>query len=421
MRRFIELTAHQLGWGQMQWDGDGTSEVGRRGDTGVVVVRIDPRYFRPAEVETLLGDPTNAKEKLDWTPKTTLEELVAEMVATDVEEGRKRPTSAQGLCCRVHGMSLITTSDVLRYSAPGMAGSAISRALDHAGYNQQLKPSQELDLLDSLAVQAKLVEHQPTVVVLAAAKVVYSANSSYPADFLLENLKIQTNVIETAWRSGVRRLLFLGSSCIPKVRRSTIKEEALLTGSLEPTNEWYALAKIAGIKFCESLRQQYGFDAISLMPTNLYGPGDNYHITNSHVLPALIRRFHEAAEANVPTVTCWGTGSPMREFLHVHDLGDATVHALEMWKPDADELPFINVGTGTEISIFELAMKIASACNYCGKIEWDHSKPDGTPRKLLDVERMRALGWSFRVLLPEGIRDTVASYRKEILTQQLRL
>lgn len=220
----------------------------------------------------------------------------------------------------------------------GMAGSAICRALDSAGYHQLLTASRdELDLLDGQAVKAWFTKHRPTVVVLAAAKVGgIQANSEYPADFLLENLKIQTHLIEMAWRSGVRRLLFLGSSCIyPKFAEQPIKEESLLTGPLEPTNEWYAIAKIAGVKLCEALRRQHGFDAISLMPTNLYGPGDNYHLTNSHVLPALIRRLHEAAEANTPSVTCWGTGSPLREFLHVDDLAEACVFALEYWSPDA--------------------------------------------------------------------------------------
>merc|ERR1712185_609746 len=191
------------------------------------------------------------------------------------------------------------------------------------------------ELMDLQAVQRWFVENNPTVVVLAAAKVGgIHANNTYPADFLLENLKIQTNVIETAWSSGVRRLLFLGSSCIyPKFAEQPIREEALLTGALEPTNEWYAIAKIAGIKLCEALRQQHGFDAISLMPTNLYGPGDNYHPTNSHVLPALLRRFHEAKESKAETVTCWGTGSPLREFLHVDDLGEACVFVLENWQP----------------------------------------------------------------------------------------
>ena len=278
VRRFIELTAQELGWGTMQWEGEGIAEMGRRGDTGDVVVKIDPRYFRPAEVETFLGDPTNAKEKLGWTPTTTLEELVAEMVAADVEEAKKeaylkrKGFAVVGACGELDQPAIVSRS-----SSSGMAGSAISRAMDRAGYQQQLKPSrQELNLLDPVAVQQWFAEHQPSVVVLAAAKVGgIQANNSYPADFLLENLKIQTNVIETARRSRVRRLLFLGSSCIyPKFAEQPIKEEVLLTGPLEPTNEWYAIAKIAGIKLCEALRQQYGFDAISLMPTNLYGPGE---------------------------------------------------------------------------------------------------------------------------------------------------
>ena len=248
-----------------------------------------------------------------------------------------------------------------------MAGNAVCRALERAGYHQLITASRsELDLLDGPGVEAWFAKHQPTVVVLAAAKVGgIQANSCYPADFLLDNLKIQTHVIETAWRSGVRRLLFLGSSCIyPKFAEQPIKEEALLTGALEPTNEWYAIAKIAGIKLCMALRIQYGFDAISLMPTNLYGPGDNYHPTNSHVLPALIRRFHEAAEASAPNVTCWGTGSPLREFLHVDDLGEACVFALEHWSPAQGELNYLNVGTGVDLSIRELAETLAVATGY---------------------------------------------------------
>ena len=322
-------------------------------------------------------------------------------------------------------MSLITTSDLFAiFGARGMAGSAISRALDRAGYQQQLKPSrQELDLLDPAAVQQWFAEHQPDVVVLAAAKVGgIQANNSYPADFLLENLKIQTHVIETAWRTGVRRLLFLGSSCIyPKFAEQPIKEEALLTGPLEPTNEWYAIAKIAGIKLCEALRKQHGFDAISLMPTNLYGPGDNYHPNNSHVLPALIRRFHEAAEANAESVTCWGTGSPLREFLHVDDLGEACVFALEHWQPQADDPTFLNVGTGLDLSIRELAQAVAQANGYKGTIVWDNSKPDGTPKKQLDVSRMNSLGWRARIPLMAGLASTVALFNTQLTQQNLRL
>jgi GDP-L-fucose synthase len=320
---------------------------------------------------------------------------------------------------------LITPAD--RIFVPGhrgMAGSAICRALQHAGYNNLLTASRaELDLADGPAVQRWFEKHQPTVVVLAAAKVGgIQANSTYPGDFLLDNLKIQTNVIETAWRSGVRRLLFLGSSCIyPKLAEQPICEEALLTGPLEPTNEWYAIAKITGIKLCEALRRQHGFDAISLMPTNLYGPGDNYHPTNSHVLPALIRRFHEAAERGDASVTCWGTGTPMREFLHVDDLGEACVFALEHWQPGPDELQFLNVGTGLDLTIRELAEAVAEATGFQGEILWDASKPDGTPKKQLDVSRLADLGWRARIPLAEGLRSTVVLFRQQLSQQLLRL
>jgi GDP-L-fucose synthase len=306
----------------------------------------------------------------------------------------------------------------------GMAGSAICRALQRTGYNNLLTASRtELDLENGPAVQRWFAEHKPTVVVLAAAKVGgIQANNSYPADFLLDNLKIQTNVIETAWRSGVRRLLFLGSSCIyPKFAEQPIREEALLTGPLEPTNAWYAIAKITGIKLCEALRQQHGFDAISLMPTNLYGPGDNYHPTNSHVLPALIRRFHEAAQANASTVTCWGTGTPLREFLHVDDLGEACVFALEHWQPGPDELQFLNVGTGVDLSIRQLAETVANATGFRGEITWDTSKPDGTPKKQLDVSRLANLGWRARIPLAEKLVSTVAAFRVQLSENLVRL
>ena len=322
-------------------------------------------------------------------------------------------------------MKLISSSDRFAiFGARGMAGSAISRALNRAGYNQQLKPSrQELDLLDPLAVQQWFAKQQPTVVVLAAAKVGgIHANNTYPADFLLENIKIQTHVIETAWQSGVRRLLFLGSSCIyPKFAEQPIKEEALLSGTLEPTNEWYAIAKIAGIKLCEALRKQHGFDAICLMPTNLYGPGDNYHPTNSHVLPALIRRFHDAAETQAQSVSCWGTGSPLREFLHSEDLGEACVFVLEKWKPEPKDPPYLNVGTGVDITIRELAESVAKATGFRGSITWDLSKPDGTPKKQLDVERLSKLGWIARIPLKEGLISTVAEFRSQLERKAIRL
>jgi len=306
----------------------------------------------------------------------------------------------------------------------GMAGSAICRALSGAGYTQLLTAGRdELDLLDATAVQDWLVSRNPDVVVLAAGKVggIY-ANNTYPADFLLENLKIEINVIEAAWRAGVRRLLFLGSSCIyPRFADQPIKEEALLTSALESTNEWYALAKICGIKLCQALRKQHGFDAISLMPTNLYGPGDNYHSANSHVLPALIRRFHEAAERGDSTVICWGTGSPLREFLHVDDLGEACVFALERWQPGPDDLQFLNVGTGMDLSIRELAEAVAEATGFQGEILWDPSKPDGTPKKQLDVSRLAALGWRAKIPLTEGLRSTVGLFCQQLQDNMLRL
>ena len=308
----------------------------------------------------------------------------------------------------------------------GMAGGAICRALQRSGYENLLTaPRQELDLLDLQSVHQWFEKHQPTIVVLAAAKVggIY-ANDTYPADFLLDNLKIQTNVIETAWRHGVRRLLFLGSSCIyPKFSEQPIREESLLTGLLEPTNEWYAIAKIAGIKLCESLRKQYGFDAISLMPTNLYGPGDNYHLENSHVLPALIRRFYDAKKVDENSVTCWGTGSPMREFLHVDDLGSACVFALENWSLNSSNaplddsgrlLPYLNVGTGNDLSIKELSELIAQKVGFKGSIKWDNGKPDGTPKKQLDVRRLNKLGWKARISLDLGLSESIRCFEQQL-------
>jgi GDP-L-fucose synthase len=321
----------------------------------------------------------------------------------------------------------------------GMAGGSICRALRRAGYGNPdqggalLTASRtDLDLLDAEAVERWFTSQRPTVVALAAAKVGgIHANSTYPADFLLENLKIQIHVIETAWRHGIRRLLFLGSSCIyPKFAEQPIREEALLTGALEPTNEWYAIAKITGIKLCAALRQQHGFDAISLMPTNLYGPGDNYHPTNSHVLPALIRRFHEATERGDAAVTCWGSGTPLREFLHADDLGEACVFALEYWDPSATDAPcdgagqplaFLNVGTGQDQSICDLAEAVAAATGFRGQIHWDTSKPDGTPKKQLDVSRLAALGWQARIPLAEGLRSTVQQFRQQLDQQLVRL
>ena len=281
--------------------------------------------------------------------------------------------------------------------ATGMAGSAICRSLNKNGYGringgQILKPNRkELNLLDTNEVRRWFEVNKPTVVIIAAAKVGgILANSKYPTQFLLDNLKIQNNLIENSWQTGVKRLLFLGSSCIyPKFADQPIKEESLLTGPLEETNQWYAISKISGIKLCEALRKQYDFDAISLMPTNLYGPGDNYHSQNSHVMASFIRKFYEASIRSLPYVTCWGTGKPLREFLHVDDLGDAVVFAIENWDPSSinaptdannNKLTMLNVGTGKDISIKELAYKISNLVNYKGKIIWDKNIPDGTPK-----------------------------------------
>ena len=309
---------------------------------------------------------------------------------------------------------LITPSDRIYVAGHrGMAGAAILRRLRAGGYHQLLSAShQDLDLTDPQATAAWFDAERPDVVVLAAARVGgILANATYPADFLLDNLKIQQNVIENAWCHGCRRLLFLGSSCIyPKYAEQPIREEALLTGALEPTNEWYAIAKITGIQLCRALRQQHGFDAISLMPTNLYGPGDNYHPTHSHVLPALIRRFQEARESGVSQVLCWGSGTPRREFLHVDDLADAVVFCLEHWQPADQQPQHLNVGTGRDLTIRELAELVAKAVGFRGEIHWDPSKPDGTPRKLLDVSRLVNLGWQARIPLETGLNSTVADY-----------
>lgn len=315
----------------------------------------------------------------------------------------------------------------------GMAGSAICRALKRKGYNQLLTTTRDqLDLRDALQVDRWFYLNKPNVVAIAAAKVGgILANNSYPADFLLDNLKIQTNLIEAAWRYGIKRLLFLGSSCIyPKIAQQPLREEELLSGYLESTNQWYAIAKISGLKLCEALRKQHNFDAICLMPTNLYGPGDNYHPKDSHVLPGLIRRFCEATQQGLPSVTCWGSGSPLREFLHADDLGDACVFALENWSPSLPNAPVdrystplnhLNVGTGSDISIKHLAQLVASATGYTGEITWDKSKPDGTHRKLLDTSRLLELGWKSSISLNDGIIMTVDEFRSNLRTQTARL
>jgi len=292
----------------------------------------------------------------------------------------------------------------------GLAGSAIRRRLEHLGYrNLVLERRSELDLRHQAAVEQFFAAERPEYVFLAAARVGgILANSSYPADFIYDNLVVQTNVIEAARRFETRKLLFLGSSCVyPRLAPQPIKEEYLLTGELEPTNQWYAISKIAGIKLCQAFHRQYGFPAISLMPTNLYGPGETYHPRNSHVLPALLQRIHRARLAGEPEVVVWGTGEPRREFLYVDDFADAAVFLMQHY--DSPEI--INVGTGVDISIADLARLIARVTGYRGAIVFDPAKPDGMPRKLLDVSKLAALGWKATTGLEEGIRRTYESFQ----------
>lgn len=294
----------------------------------------------------------------------------------------------------------------------GMVGSALVRALRAAGYhNLLLRTRTELNLRDSIAVAAFFEKEKPDVVIDAAAKVGgIIANSTYPADFLCDNLAIQLSLIEAARLSGVSRLLFLGSSCIyPKHAAQPITESALLTGPLEPTNEAYAIAKIAGLKMCEFYRKQYGVLFHSAMPTNLYGPGDNYHPTNSHVLPALIRRFHEAKLEHREAVVMWGTGTPLREFLHVDDLAAGALHLLHLDNPP----DLVNIGSGTDVTIKQLAEMVRDAVGFQGQLEWDTTKPDGTPRKLMDSSLINGLGWKPKIALREGIAQTYQNFLSE--------
>ncbi|WP_111640769.1 GDP-L-fucose synthase [Marinimicrobium alkaliphilum] len=298
----------------------------------------------------------------------------------------------------------------------GMVGSAIVRHLEGLGYTNIITQGRdELDLLDQTAVSQFFATRDIDQVYLAAAKVGgIHANNEYPADFIYQNLMIQANIIHAAHQAGVQKLLFLGSSCIyPKLAEQPMREDALLTGTLEPTNEPYAIAKIAGIKLCESYNRQYGRDYRSVMPTNLYGPNDNFHPDNSHVIPALLRRFHEAKLADAPTVSAWGTGTPMREFLHVDDMAAASVFVMclddEAYNANTQPmLSHINVGTGVDCTIRELTETVARVVGYEGTIEWDASKPDGAPRKLMDVSRLAALGWKASITLEEGLKDAYA-------------
>ena len=315
------------------------------------------------------------------------------------------------------------------FGSRGMVGGAVCRVLKKNGYLNILTPTKkELNLQELSSVEDWFKFNKPEVVILSAAKVGgILANNNYPADFILENLKIQTNVIEASWKNGVKKLLFLGSSCIyPKYATQPLREEDLLSGHLEATNQWYAIAKIAGIKLCEALNKQYGFNSICLMPTNLYGIGDNYDKNNSHVLASFIRRFCEAEFEDKKEVICWGTGTPRREFLNVDDLADACLFVLENWDYQSysspkdingELLPFLNVGTGKDISIKELAILISELVGFRGNIIWDDSKPDGTPKKLLNTSRINKMGWKPKMNFKDSLFNTIKIYKRDFLKQ----
>jgi GDP-L-fucose synthase len=311
-------------------------------------------------------------------------------------------------------MSMSSTTFVAGHA--GMVGSAIVRRLVSLGYEDILTASRpELNLLDTKAVQEFFRANRPEQVYIAAARVGgISANNTRPADFIWDNLVIEANLIKASHDANVQRLLFLGSSCIyPKFAEQPLSEDSLLTGTLEPTNEPYAIAKIAGIKLCESFNRQFGRDYRSVMPTNLYGPRDNFHPENAHVLPALLRRFHEATQAKAKSVTIWGSGKPRREFLHVDDMAAASVHVMELapeayWSAASPMMSHINIGSGKDCTIAELAQLVAEVTGFKGSIEFDRSKPDGTPRKLLDVSRLQSLGWNAGISLPDGLKDAYA-------------
>jgi GDP-L-fucose synthase len=308
---------------------------------------------------------------------------------------------------------------LLVLGASGMVGSALVRAAKESGVGEILQPtSRDLNLMDQAQTHAYLAEQRPDNVVIAAAKVGgIHANSTYPADFIYQNMMIAANAIEGAYRAGVKRLMFLGSTCIyPKFAEQPIKEESLLTSALEPTNEAYAIAKIAGLKLCQYYRQQYGVCYHSAMPTNLYGPGDNYHPQNSHVLPALIRRFHEAKLNQVPEVAIWGTGTPLREFLHADDAAAGILHLLRLENPP----DWVNLGCGTDISIGDLAQLVSDAVGYEGALTFDTSKPDGTPRKLTDISRIKETGWAPKIPIEQGVAMAYQSFLEEQSSGRLR-
>ena len=315
-------------------------------------------------------------------------------------------------------MTINLDSNIFVAGHRGLVGSAVVRSLRRHGYNNLvLRTHHELDLTEQRPVRDFFLRERPSAVVMAAALVGgIHANNTRPAEFIRDNLLIQDIVIDAAYRAGVTKFVFLGSSCIyPKLAPQPLKEEYLLTGPLEPTNEWYAVAKIAGLKMCQAYRRQFGFNAIALMPTNLYGPGDNFDLQNSHVLPGLIRRFHEAKQRGDATMAVWGSGTPRREFLHVDDLADAVVYLLRTY----DGEPIVNIGWGEDVTIRELAETVAAVAGFQGELVFDPSKPDGTPRKLLDTSRLTSLGWTPKIRLREGIESTYAWFKQHVADARL--
>ena len=390
----------------IRWEGTGIEEKGYDAATGKMLVCVNPQWFRPTDVDNLWGDPTKAKTVLGWNPQSTTYEQLVEIMAKHDRERAKRGKGTQGSSVIwKEGNLIMMEKNAKIYVAGhrGMVGSAIVRELQRQGYTNIItRTHKELDLTRQDAVEEFFAQEKPEYVFLAAAKVGgIVANQEALADFMYDNMTLEMNAIHSAWKNGCKKLEFLGSSCIyPRMAPQPMQESCLLTSELEKTNEAYALAKISGLKYCEFLNRQYGTDYISVMPTNLYGPNDNYHPTHSHVVPALIRRFHEAKEQGLPSVTCWGDGSPLREFLYVDDLANLCVFLMNNYSGNET----VNAGTGKELTIKELTELVAKVVGYTGEIKWDTTKPNGTPRKLLDVSKATNLGWTYKTELEDGLR-----------------
>ena len=395
VREFCEYAFREVGI-ELEFKGEGMEEVGIDKATGKVVIEVAEEFYRPTDVVNLWGDPTKAKtqRELNNSPFRCYAWRAAAVVSV---------AARQVVVKKERKIMMEKDAKIYVAGHRGMVGSAIVRQLEKEGYhNIVTRTHKELNLCRQEDVEKFFAEEKPEYVFLAAAKVGgIMANSEALADFMYDNMTLEMNVIHEAWKNGCKKLMFLGSSCIyPRMAPQPMKESCLLTGELEKTNEAYALAKISGLKYCEFLNKQYGTDYISVMPTNLYGPNDNYHPEHSHVLPALIRRFHEAKVSGAKEVTCWGTGTPLREFLYVDDLADACVFLMNNYSGDET----VNLGTGKELTIRELTELVAEVIGYTGEIKWDPSKPDGTPRKLLDVSKLESLGWKYKTELRDGIR-----------------